>query len=143
MDALCRELGVRGRADAVAASSPAVATSTEQSGAASQLSKMKLSILKKRALAAGADPQAIEEADDAEIPKDAVVGMILALEGLQPSAVSEEQHALRVELEGTKLSLLKRRALGLGVAPEVLEAADDEEEPKQAVVELVLRASAA
>eukprot|EP01046_Picozoa_sp_COSAG06_P025284 COSAG06_NODE_2116_length_7557_cov_122.672298_7_plen_97_part_00 len=91
MDALCRELGSRGRADADAgadvggASAIAARDTGGTSGDAAGLDStllaelrfLKVSQLKKRARAAGVDAEAIEDTDDAEIPKEALVALIV------------------------------------------------------------------
>jgi hypothetical protein len=50
-------------------------------------------------------------------------------------------HALRKELSEMKLSAIKRRALSLGVSAGELEAADDTDDIKEAVIELVVQNS--
>ena len=47
--------------------------------------------------------------------------------------------ALRAELEGLRLKELRQRAREQDVSPEEMEAAADSDEPKAAMVELLLR----
>ena len=76
-------------------------------------------------------PEAEEAEDDetAAEPEDA------GAEEVQDAA------QLRAELEGMKLSALKRRARETGVDEEKLEEADDEEDIKSSVIELIVAMS--
>ena len=99
---------------------------------------MKLSALKKRAVAADVGADDLDAADDADDIKGAVIGLILAAEGV---AASSADAGLRAELDGCgKLSALKERARAAGVAAEAPEGADDAEDIRAAVVELIVRA---
>jgi hypothetical protein len=111
-----------------------------------ELAPMKMSVLKKRALAAGVDGEAIENVDDADDPKEAVLTLLLELHGkdLEAAAadVSAEAEAelavLRAELTPMKMSHLKKRALAAGVDVEVIEEVDDAEDPKEALVSILV-----
>jgi hypothetical protein len=104
MDALCREIGGRGRADAVA-----VDTAPARGAVNSQLEKelhaMKVSALRKRAIASGASEAAVEEADDADDTKSEVIKLILVHER---SDEAVKLDAIRAELLACKTSLLRR-----------------------------------
>jgi hypothetical protein len=76
MAALCRELGMRGRADASQSSGAPAA----ESALHAELRSMKVTQLKRRAREAGGDAQLIEETDDAEVPKAALIELIVGLE---------------------------------------------------------------
>ena len=133
IDGLCREIGSRGRADAIVAQIAASVGSGEET-----LGSMKLSALKKRAVAADVGADDLDAADDADDIKGAVIGLILAAEGV---AASSADAGLRAELDGCgKLSALKERARAAGVAAEAPEGADDAEDIRAAVVELIVRA---
>jgi hypothetical protein len=132
IDALCRELGGRGRADAVVATEAADESS---SGLHGELRALKPTQLRKRAKAAGADPDALDAADDADAPKEALIALIVELE-----AAAGGGDALRAELEGMKVSKLKKRAAKDGVAGSDIEEADDAAEPKEQLVRLILAA---
>jgi hypothetical protein len=87
MDALCREIGDRGRADAVMGSESDAATTAvdepepeKASELSLELSEMKLSLLSKRALSAGVDATSIDAALDADDSKQALVDLIVACE---------------------------------------------------------------
>ena len=53
-----------------------------------------------------------------------------------------DAHSLRVELRKMRLSAIKKRAIAIGVSLEALERADDTDDIKHAVIELVIRHSA-
>ena len=152
MSALSREIGSRGRADAVAVAPPssgdaAVASqpepgpdgSTQPSALRSELGKLKMSELRKRAATAEAAEADIAAADDAEDPKTAMIVLILAHE--EPS--EDPAAKLRAELEALKPSALRKRAKAMGASGEDIEGADDSDDPKAAIVELLLRTEAA
>eukprot|EP01046_Picozoa_sp_COSAG06_P021538 COSAG06_NODE_1624_length_8892_cov_3872.704424_1_plen_1008_part_10 len=90
MDALCREIGSRGRADAmVAASSPSVVAghATSEAGVGDamsdlemELQELKLTALQKRALSAGAAESSMEDAMDSSDPKASLIGLIVDVE---------------------------------------------------------------
>jgi hypothetical protein len=104
-----------------------------------QLQSLKLSSLKKRAVAAGAILEDLEAADDTDDIKAAVIELLWAAE--QSSALAAAD-GLRDELQGLKLSVLKKRAATAGVSQQDLEAADDADDIKGTVIELVLKVSA-
>ena len=113
-----------------------------------ELTPLKVSALKRRALAAGVGQEALEEVDDADNPKEAIVSIIVdahrkAFESeAQGGAVDEAGlEALRAELTPLKLSVLKKRARAAGVSEGVLEdSVDDADDPKEAIVSLLLDA---
>eukprot|EP01046_Picozoa_sp_COSAG06_P087838 COSAG06_NODE_34301_length_476_cov_14.068966_1_plen_158_part_11 len=91
MDALCREIGSRGRADAMVAhaSSPSVigghATSEAGIGDAMsdlelELQELKLMALQKRALSVSASEESVEDAMDSSDPKASLIGLIVDVE---------------------------------------------------------------
>jgi hypothetical protein len=135
MDALCREIGVRGRADAVASADDSPACPSNFSPLASELMATKMSALRKRAMSYGVSEEALEEADDAEDTKAELIKLILAHE--QPADESGSD-AVRAELLATKTSLLRKKAIAAGVALEAIEAADDAADMKAALVELLM-----
>ena len=99
------------------------------------LTGMKLSALKKRARQAGVEEEKLEEADDADDIKAAVIALILE------AARGAEAAQMREELAGMKLSALKKRAKQAGVDEEKLEEADDADDIKAAVIDLILAQS--
>jgi hypothetical protein len=91
-----------------------------------QLAGMKLSALKRYARQLEVDAVSLEEADDAEDIRGAVIGLIVAAK-------------LREELGTMKLSAIKRRAREVGVREGLLEDADDAEDTKLVVVDLIIK----
>eukprot|EP01045_Picozoa_sp_COSAG04_P015751 COSAG04_NODE_1268_length_7478_cov_41.075620_2_plen_472_part_01 len=106
--------------------------------------KGRLSELTRRARAAGATEQSIEDARDADDPKSAMAALVLAREaragGAQPAPGLQQ---LREELGRLKLSALEARAAAAGATEEDIEAAVDEDDPKPALIDLILRAQPA
>eukprot|EP01046_Picozoa_sp_COSAG06_P021539 COSAG06_NODE_1624_length_8892_cov_3872.704424_2_plen_1157_part_00 len=89
MDALCREIGSRGRADAmVAASSPSAAGHAmseagvidAMSDLEMELQELKLMALQKRALSAGASEESVEDAMESADQKASLIGLIVDIE---------------------------------------------------------------
>ena len=146
MDALCRELGDRGRADVeVAGLSPShdqvpqahpIPESDAVVALRSELGAMKLKALKQRAIEAGVDAEAVADADDADDVKAEVIRLILE----RSRAADEDAGAQLCEsLGGLKLKALKQRALEEGVDTEAIADADDADDVKAAVIELIMR----
>ena len=103
--------------------------------AEAEMIAMKLSVLKKRARKAGVDEERLEEADDADDIKGAVITLIVEAD----RAAHFVQ--LRRELESMKLSAVKKRARDAGVDEEKLEEADDADDIKVAVIDLIVAAA--
>jgi hypothetical protein len=150
LDGLCREIGSRGRADAVVAAvpsepepepshKPGITTDDPSRKPATgvrltreQLGQLKLGQLVWRAVAEGIAAAALDDAEDSDDPQAAIIALLLA----EPNGTA----ALRAELEGMKAMPLTRRAMAAGVSEAALEAADDADDARQAIIELVLRA---
>ena len=129
MVALAREIGSRGRADAV----PSVcgggyddalqpcpepeAGSGRSQALRVELAQLKPSVLKKRAKAVGAAAEEIEGAEDAEDPKTALIAIIIACEG-----------GRMAELASMRPSALKKRAKAVGATDAEIEEAEDADE---------------
>jgi hypothetical protein len=104
----------------------------------SELKALKLSALSKRAAAAGVSRDAIEAAVDSDSPKESFVALLLEAEsgaGGRDSAALE----LQAELEGLRVSALRRRAEDAGVGPEQIDNAMDGAAPKEDLISLLLR----
>ena len=139
MSALSREIGPRGRADAVASAAvsddaPEPCPQPEADGISQQrdplraeLTQLRPSVLKKRARAAGVAPDDIEKAEDSEEPKAAFIALILSREGGQAA-----------ELAAMKPSVLKKRARAAGASEAEIEEAEDADDVKAATIALVL-----
>jgi hypothetical protein len=146
MDALCREIGVRGRADAAVVPEAALGSAAESATLAAgdntplalELRAMKLSVLRKRAVSCGVSDAELEVADDASDIKAEIVKLIVARE----LAATGGLESARGELMATMVSVLRKRALAAGVNPEAIEMADDAADIKAALVELLLAAQA-
>ena len=137
MSALSREIGVRGRADAVAAAD-APEPQTDQPSPSSlrdELAGLKVSALHKRALADGASAEATEDAMDDDSPKAALIELILSLAG---SGGNSGEAELRQELEGLRLKELRARARSEECDDGAMAEAMDSDDPKAAFVQLLL-----
>eukprot|EP01045_Picozoa_sp_COSAG04_P023830 COSAG04_NODE_2892_length_3413_cov_210.165661_2_plen_503_part_01 len=82
MSALSREIGPRGRADAVVvADAPEPTPEAEDAGDASalqsELAGMRLTAVQKRAMSAGLDAEAVADAMDSDDPKASLIGLIM------------------------------------------------------------------
>jgi hypothetical protein len=121
-------------------------------GLKKELEVLKTSQLKKRAIADhGVSAEQIDDADDSGDPRAAVMGLILAAASAQhvfvDDASVEKERAmeeLRSELEVLKTSQLKKRAIAdHGVSAEQIDDADDSDDPRAAVTDLILAAASA
>ena len=109
-----------------------------------ELSGLKMSELKKRAVAARLESSAIDDVDDSENPKEAIIALLLDAE--PPSCVQLEHDAemvrakLREELSGLKMSELRKRAVAARLEGIALDDAADGDNPKEAIIVLLLGA---
>jgi hypothetical protein len=146
MDALCREIGSRGRADAVmhtgASLASGVASDADDTPLAKELRAMTGSTLRKRAISSGVSDAALEAADDAADTRTEVVKLILAQELPADQTGRPVLHSVddsrRDELLASKTSTLRKRAVAAGVTAAAMETADDAADTKAALVELIL-----
>ena len=107
-----------------------------------ELSASKLSQLKKRASEAGVSQEDLDDADDADDTdgiKMAVIDLILTAEMPEHTAPGNN---LRKELSALKVSALKQRAVDAGVSAHALEEADDADDRKGVLVQLILAPAA-
>ena len=137
MSALSREIGTRGRADAVGPTA-ADDTSPASDPLRAELGGLRLKALLSRARADGVDADSLEDAMDNDDPKQAVIELLVQRASSDAGA---GQDALRRELSGLRLKELRARAKGAGVGADDLEEATDANDPKAATIELLLRAS--
>ena len=100
------------------------------------LQHLKLSQLQRMALDAGVGADRVEEAVDEADPRAAIAELLAAA-----AAPADQDAARREELEGLKLSELKRRAVAAGPTTAEVEDALDSESPKEALIELLLLAT--
>ena len=145
MSALSRELGTRGRADAVlmqpetahcassGAAGDADAAASPHDALRAELQPLKPSVLKRRLLAAGAPSEDVHATDDADSPKAALIELIV-----QHERGAAAQAGLETELRAMKRSELRKKAAACGASAAQLEAVDDSDSPREAAVALIL-----
>lgn len=111
-----------------------------------ELSSLKPSALRRRAIAAGVSEEELEEAADADDPRAATIELIAA----KTLAAQEEEgtdadwyQALLAELSGLKPSALRKRAIAVGVSEKELEDAADADEPKAEMIQRIVEREAA
>ena len=112
---------------------------------AHELRRLKLSVLKKQARAAGVPERLLEEADDSDAPKDSVVRLLLAASGAPSPILSTNTGGsaeLRKELGALKMSALKKRARAQGIDEANLEEAEDADAPREAIIDLIVATTA-
>jgi hypothetical protein len=103
-----------------------------------ELSALKLSALRKRAVADGVGEDAMEEAADGGDEKAALTGLIVAMRRCAvDSAEAEREQELRAELCALKLSALRKRAAAAGVDEDAMEAAADGSDEKGDLVDSI------
>eukprot|EP01046_Picozoa_sp_COSAG06_P005739 COSAG06_NODE_259_length_18912_cov_53.912614_18_plen_1085_part_00 len=141
MDGLCREIGVRGRADAAVASElPPSGVVTESVGAGNattlvqELRALKLTALHKRVVSLGLDADAVEHAMDQPDPSAALVALIVANSPPEPPPSTS---LAREELEAMRVRDLVQRAQANGLGEAALDAMDADD-PRGELVELLL-----
>jgi hypothetical protein len=119
--------------------------STEEIALRGELSKMKQLALNKRASAAGVTDQQLEDAEDTEDYRNAVIELIIQKESSKPPLVHAQStlDVLRAELTALRLKELRTRAKTEGVSADLLEDAMDDDDPKAAVIKLLLDVRAA
>ena len=109
-------------------------------GLLAELSALKLKALKKRAREEGVREDLLEDADDADDTRSAVIQLILDTTSDRTGQEHEARQALESELAGMKLTALKKRARSSGVSADKLDDADDADNIKNAVIELIVSA---
>ena len=138
-------------ADALAADGRTAITANAaapRGGLAAELAAMKRSSLRKRARADGADEDALEAADDSDDPKRALVALVLELRAAVDAEVSggadkeAELVELTARLEGLKPSARRKAALDAGATEAEITEADDCDDPRAAMIRLVVNRTA-
>ena len=126
----------------------AVAKAKAEAELREDLRLLKMSVLKKRAIAGGVHQDQIDDVDDSDDPRAVLVDLLVSAAS-KPHAAAVDDAAvakakaeaeLRAELRLLKMSVLKKRALDVGVPQATVGAVDDEEDPKTAIITLVLDA---
>ena len=118
--------------DTEAASAPAKADPLR-----AELNGLRLKALRSRAEAEGVDDDLLEDAVDSDNPRQEVIELLLQ----RHESTKASEDALRQELSSLRLKEIRARARQAGVGADELEGATDSDDPKQAAIELVLRAS--
>eukprot|EP01045_Picozoa_sp_COSAG04_P003348 COSAG04_NODE_135_length_23774_cov_40.993918_11_plen_2893_part_00 len=104
-----------------------------------ELEGLKLSAIAERGKAAGASEAEIEEAHDADDAKAAMIDLVLAHQEAEEQRDDDVLAApLRAELEGLKISALRKRAKEVGAADKDVDEAGDAEDAKAAMIALIL-----
>jgi hypothetical protein len=126
------------------ASYPKITAVDDQKSAA--LSKLRAELdglrplaLQKRATSDGVSEADLEGALESADPKAALIELLLKQHASAASADDAAQQALRSELDGLKLMALQKRAAGAGVSDDDVEDAMETDDPKQAVIDLLLQ----
>ena len=99
-------------------------------GLRAELTSLRLKELRARAKAEGVDADRLDDAMDEDDPNEAVVQLLLDAQSAAEGA--------REQLSGLRLKELRARASQAGHSAEDLEDAIDSDEPKAAVIELLL-----
>eukprot|EP01052_Picozoa_sp_SAG31_P042253 SAG31_NODE_6654_length_1935_cov_2.828976_1_plen_464_part_01 len=109
-----------------------------------ELSRMKLKALKGRARELGVDEQQLEDVDDADDIRGAVIALIVAASE-SPSyhqrfadTNTDDADRLASDLQGLHLKALRQRAKDIGITRDALDAAMDTDEPALEVINLIL-----
>jgi hypothetical protein len=126
-----------------------------------ELKKMKLGSLKTKAGEMGVSQDAIKAVDDQDDPKQAVIDYILkrakeqserveqavrkkakaqAEQVEKAKAQAEQAKLFRAELNEMKLGPLKAKASGMGVPQDVINDVDNQDDPKQVLIGIILAA---
>eukprot|EP01046_Picozoa_sp_COSAG06_P038821 COSAG06_NODE_4516_length_4188_cov_1.828320_5_plen_152_part_01 len=117
------------------------ANATSVAALRQQLGELRVKELRARAKTEGVDEDALEDTTDSDDPKQAVIELLLR--HLRPASGAQDAQdahaALRSELEGLRVKELRARAKQAGVDEDALEDTTDSGDPKQAVIELLLR----
>eukprot|EP01046_Picozoa_sp_COSAG06_P064443 COSAG06_NODE_15405_length_1072_cov_547.405961_1_plen_280_part_10 len=112
--------------------------------------RLKPSALRRRALELGVPAAEIDDAEDVG-GADGLAALVQAAQtaqrgrrddGIGALAGETECQALRVELSGLRMAALRGRAASAGIAEDQIDATYDADDPKAALVELLLRVEA-
>eukprot|EP01043_Picozoa_sp_COSAG02_P010820 COSAG02_NODE_390_length_23244_cov_35.504558_1_plen_949_part_00 len=98
------------------------------------LDALRLSELQQRATTAGMQQHELDDVDDSENPKQVTLDRLVSAEPV--SAVPLRDRGTH-ELQSLKLSELKKRASAAGATSEDINSVDDNEDPRQAAIQLI------
>jgi hypothetical protein len=122
------------------------ASGVERASLRAELQALRGGELRRRAAAAGVSQQELDDADDADVPKVALMELLLREESVKNARKDEQARAVAVlyaELQALRVGELRRRAAAAGVSQQELDDADDADVPKVALMELLLREGSA
>ena len=105
-----------------------------------ELHGLRLMALQKRAMSEGADKSAVTLAVDSCDPKNALSELLLQSHASVVQADGVRMANLRHELSSLTLMALQKRAAGAGFSDEQLESAVDSNQPKDALIGLLVSA---
>lgn len=146
MVALSRDLGDRGKvqtdgATSLAGDNEMVAglDAARLSAQKAELGMLRLSVMKKRAVALGVSSEQLEAVDDSQNPKEALIELLLELQKGRPSdAENSTSVRRREELTRLKASEVRRCAVSAGATSVDLDAADDSPDAKAFLIDLTI-----
>eukprot|EP01052_Picozoa_sp_SAG31_P034081 SAG31_NODE_3930_length_3742_cov_2.584408_2_plen_1021_part_01 len=104
-----------------------------------ELGMLRLSVMKKRAVALGVSSEQLEAVDDSQNPKEALIELLLELQKGRPSdAENSTSVRRREELTRLKASEVRRCAVSAGATSVDLDAADDSPDAKAFLIDLTI-----
>jgi hypothetical protein len=137
MDALCREVGDRGRANAgVSEESTGTHSDTAAHALREELAGERLRALQERAASEGVAEEDMDVALESDRPKAALIDIIVHCMTCRAGDFAAELRQLRP-------TQLKKRARAAGALEEAIDASDDAKEPKEALIALIVEAEGA
>jgi hypothetical protein len=101
---------------------------------------LRMAALLKRARAAGIDQETLDDTQDAESPRDALIALLVAAELQAHAADGAAEARLREELVGLRMAALLKRARAAGIDQETLDDTQDAESPRDALIALLVEA---
>jgi hypothetical protein len=108
-----------------------------------ELSAMSARKLGQRCAEMGIDEAEIEAADEADDRKEALIGLLLKEQAKRARAAKEEEQQLRADLAQLSALKLTQRCEEMGIDETAIEAADEADDRKAALIDLIVKAAAA
>jgi hypothetical protein len=108
-----------------------------------ELSAMSARKLGQRCAEMGIDEAEIEAADEADDRKEALIGLLLKEQAKRARAAKEEEQQLRADLAQLSALKLAQRCEEMGIDETAIEAADEADDRKAALIDLIVKAAAA
>jgi hypothetical protein len=112
---------------------------------------MKISQLRKQAIAVGVETESVDEAQDSDDPRESLMALIISaksaeLRGAKAGAQTADMAAVEAlwsELAGMKMSQLRKQAKAANVENEKVEEAMDSDDPRESMVALIISVKSA